>query len=90
MKKAARIKRDEKIDELLYEGWSVPIIAQTVNLSERTIYSRKAASHKAEVENDPLLAELEVALAELDRDFPMPELPPLTSVLDMLERYSGS
>lgn len=86
MRREARIKRDAKIDELLGEGWSVPIIAKTVKLSERTIYSRKAALHKAEVAGDPLLAEL-AELAELEAQYPMPQLPPMPSVLDVLEAY---
>ena len=87
MKKADRIKRDKAIDLMLKEGWSVPIIAQTTGLTERTIYNRKAARHKKEVESDPLLAEL----AELEAQYPIPELPPLGGVLDVLEAmlYGG-
>ena len=36
-----------------------------------------------EVESDPLLAEL----AELEKEFPIPELPPLGGILDVLKAY---
>ncbi len=87
MTKAARVKRDAEIDQMLEEGWSVAIVAETVGLTERTIYSRKAALHKAAIESDPLLAEL----AELESQYPIPELPPLGGVLDVLEAmlYGG-
>ena len=80
MRKAARVKRDAEIDRMLEEGWSAAIVAETVGLTERTIYSRKAALHKKEVESDPLLAELE-------KDFPTPPLPDVGGVLDVLEQY---
>ena len=83
MKKAARMRRDLEIDKMLMEGWSVPIIAQTVGLSDRTIHNRKAALHKVAVETDPLLLEL----AELEAEFPTPALPPMGGVLDVLEPW---
>ena len=83
MRKADRIKRDKAIDRMLEEGWSVAIVAETVGLTERTIYSRKAALHKKEVESDPLLAEL----AELEKEFPTPPLPDFGGVLDVLDQY---
>ena len=83
MRKAARVKRDAEIDRLLQEGWSVTIIAESVGLTERTIYSRKAALHKVAIESDPLLAEL----AALEAQYPIPQLPPLGGVLDVLKAY---
>ena len=82
MKKIDRIKRDAEVQKLLTEGWSVPVIARTSGLTERTIYSRKSARHKQEVAADPLLAEL----AELEARFPVPPLPPIAGVLDVLEQ----
>ena len=84
MRKAARIKRDAEIDRMLEEGWSVAIVAKTVGLTERTIYSRKAALHRVTIESDPLLAEL----AELEKQFPISELPPIDGgVLGVLEKW---
>ena len=83
MTKVQRQKRDAEVTRLLQEGWSVAIVAETVKLSERTVYARKAALHRVEVESDPLLAELEA----LEAQYPIPQLPPLGGVLDVLEAY---
>ena len=81
--KAARRKLNEIIDQMLGAGHSVALISKETGASERTIFRMKAARHKQEVESDPLLAEL----ADLESQYPIPELPPLGGVLDVL--YGG-
>ena len=78
MRAVARQKRDTKIDELLAEGWSVRIIAETVGATERIVYGQQAKRREKEVAEDPLLAELEAS---------MPPVPPVVGVLDILEQY---
>ena len=85
MRAVARQKRDTKIDELLAEGWSVRIIAETVGATERIVYGQQAKRRGKEVAEDPLLAEL----AELEKIYPTPPLPDMGGVLDFLEQYKA-